>query len=288
MKRSPAPTVALAAVLLAGCGARATATSPPGDPPAAGGSSPRAVAMRAVEHVLATAPLPPGIRPATAKEAQGKRPQSTPLDDNLVQLHRTYVVALGLGPAIEWFSAHRPPDLQSPGGTSSASGPDGVTSQGVEFDGRATRLYDGLEEQVGVFPLDDSHSVVRVDAMATWLPQRTAAERAPEDATAVVGTRVSGIGARPQRFRLTGRPVRELARALDGLRPTNAYGMINCPNDDGAADRLRFLGRTSDPVFHVAASGCAFIGVTVDGKPQPGLSGGYLVDKLLNRLLAGR
>jgi hypothetical protein len=130
--------------------------------------------------------------------------------------------------------------------------------------------------------------VVRVDAMATWLPQRTPAERAPEVATAVVGTRVSGIGEQPQRFRLTGRPMRELARLLDRLRPVNAFGSINCPNDDGAGDRLHFLGATSDPLFHVAASGCAFVGVTADGKRQPLLSGGGLVDKLLDRLLAGR
>ncbi|MGC4111850.1 MAG: hypothetical protein QM747_15810 [Nocardioides sp.] len=272
-----------AAVVLAGCGSHSPVAGPPAPTYPDG---PRGVTIRVVEHVLATAPLPNGARIATSAEARGKGPQSWPRDNNLVERHRTYLVPLGLSAALQWFTVHPPRALQSNGGTSTASGPDGVTAEGLEFDGPSTHLYNSLEEQVGVFPVDDSHSVVRIDGMATWLPQPTTAERVPADSTAVVGFQVTGIGDPRRHFHLTGHPMRELAHLLNHQWPINNFGLINCPNDDGRHDLLRFTGGSRSPVFQVPASGCDFISVTADGSRQPALNGGYLVDKLLTRLLA--
>lgn len=283
-----------ASALLVGCGSRTTASpsDTASDPTRPAGAStaqtPLEVTARVVERVLSRAPLPSGTRAATAQEAHGKGLQSRPMDENLVDRHRVYVVPFALDQAVSWFSSHPPPGLDSSGGTSSSGSPDGLTSEGLEYDGRSTRLYNNLDEQVAVYPLDDSHAVVRVDALATWLPQRTADERVPKDATAVVGFRIARAGARPEHLRLTGAAVRELARLLDEERPINAFGAINCPNDDGARDRLHFIGGTPDPVFHVAASGCGFIGVTADGAAQPALGGGYAVDLALRKILSDR
>jgi hypothetical protein len=283
-----------ATALLAGCGSRTTIAIPRSTgsnettPAAATAKTPLAVTESVVERVLSRAPLPSGTRGATVKEAQGKGLQSRPMDQNLVDRHHVYVVPLAIDQAVTWFAAHPPPGMGSTGGSSTTGGPEGVTSEGLEFDGRATRLYNNLDEQIAVYPLDGTHAVVRIDALATWLPQPTAEERVPGDATAVIGFRIARGGATPERFRLTGSAVRELRRVLNNERPVNAFGAINCPNDDGTRDRLHFVGATPDPVFRVAASRCRFIAVTTDAARQPTLNGGFAVDQALQKILSGR
>lgn len=286
MRRTALVAAAITPVLalVAGCGHHTAGGS--GDAPGATGSGPQAVTQRAVDRLLADAPLPAGARDATTDQAQGKGPQSTPAeDDHLVTAHQVYVVPLGLDDAASWFTAHPPAGLEY-SGTSAASGSDGVTSHGVEFDGRGTRTYGHVEQQVGVFPLDDSHSIVRIDVQADWFAKRTAAEHIPDDVTSVVGVRVTRNPTGVRHFRLTGPPVGQLAHMINHLRPVQLFGIVNCPNDTGAHDRFEFLGASGSLVVRVAPSGCAWVDVSADGVRQPVLEGGYAVDQLLGRLLA--
>jgi hypothetical protein len=275
-----------ATTLLAGCAQHSTSTTPVGTAPAPAGRDPRSITIREVERILAQARLPDGARAATAHEAAGKELQTYPNDKNLVDRHGTYVIPLGYQDAISWFDDHPPPHLQS-AGTSSVSGPEGLISAGLEFEGHATLAYDSLAEQVAVYPIDDTHAVVRVDGLAVWLPRRSDDERVPPGATAVHVARVVQGGANPQRFTLNGSAVHRLAHVVNTQRPTS-NGIVNCPNDNGAYDVLHFTGSTPDPVFRVDASGCGFINVTNDGVTQPALSGGYAVDRVLRKVLICR
>lgn len=186
MQRIVLASAALVCVptVLASCGARpdprsTTPVAPVATGPEATGLDAKAATQREVEHLLARAPLPDGARDATAAEAKGKPWQSMPAeDDHLVTMHHVYVVPLGLDDATSWFTAHPPVGVTS-SGTSSAYGSDGVASHGIEFELPRARLYSAVEQQVGVFPLDDAHSVVRIDVEADWLVLRSLAEHVP-------------------------------------------------------------------------------------------------------------
>lgn len=276
--------IAIVAVfLVAGCAQQSTMTVPAG-PPSSDDHSPRVITVQVVERILARAPLPKGTRTATAEEARGKQLQDHPADPNLVDRHATYVVPFGFQVAIAWFKDHPPAGLRLDE-TSIGRGPDGPIAAGVGFGGRSTWAYDALAEKVAIYPLGTGHAVVRIDGLAVWRPQPTADERVPMDATAVQVVRVTRAGAKPQRFILTGRPVRQLARALNQQRPIN-NGPVSCPNDYGGYDHLHFTGATPDPVFKVESSGCGFITVTTNGVSQPALGGGRTVDRLLTDILA--
>lgn len=273
----------VAVFVLAGCAQQSTVTVPAGPPPSHD-HSPRAITLRVVERILARAPLPSGTRTATAREASGKQVQGHPADPNLVDRHATYVVPLGFHAAIAWFKNHPPAQLKLDE-NSMLRGPHGPIAAGLGFAGRSTWVYDELAQQVAIYPLDQTHAVVRIDGLAVWRPQPTSAERVPPNATTVHVLRVTSAGAKPQRFTLTGRPVRQLARELNEQRPIDK-GPMSCPADRGAYDVLHFTGATPAPVFRVDASGCRFITVTADGVSQPTLGGGATVDKMLADILS--
>lgn len=244
---------------------------------------PRAITLRVIKLTLAQAPLPHGTRPATAQEADGKSAQMLAADPNQLDRHATYVVPLAYQQAINWFKGHTPPGLK-PSGTSTATGSDGPTIEGIYFAGPNTITYDALMEQVAVYRLDSTQVVVRIDGSAIWLPARTAAESAPFDATAVDVIRTTRLGAAPQHFTLTGSAVRRLAQTLND-QLTLSNGSRSCPADVGASDVLHFTGSTPDPIYRVQASGCASITVTNNGVDQPTLDGARAVDRVLVGLL---
>lgn len=283
MKRGP--VVVAATLLLAGCAQQTTTALVPGGPASSPGENgPQAVTTRTVERVLARAPLPRGSKAASAAESRERQPWSRLVDPDLVDRSATYVVPLGFRPAVSWFKANPPAGLKlSEDGDE--RGPKRAISAGLGFSGASTKAYDSLGEEVSIYPLDNTHTVVRVDAMAIWLRRPTKAERVAANATAVQVKRVTSAGARAQQFTLTGAAVHELASVLNRQRPAS-MGVMSCPIDNGAYDVLHFTGASSDQTFTVQVAGCGVITVTSNGARQPSLSGGAEVNKTLTGILA--
>jgi hypothetical protein len=190
-------------------------------------------------------------------------------------------VPLGLQDAVTWSESHPPPHLRSDG-TSSVGGPDGTDSAGVEYTERATRDHHGLTAEVAVDPLDDTHAVVRVDALAAWLPRASP----PHGDRRARRTGEQG-GRCPAALHPAG-PSRAGARARREPAAAGVGGLFDCGDDDGGHHVVHFTGGVPDPTFVVGGSGCGFIDVRTDGVTQPGLTGGFAVDDELTRILRGR
>lgn len=70
--------------------------------------------------------------------------------------------------------------------------------------------------------------------------------------------------------------VRKLVALINGLSPP-LPGIRNCPADFGDGLTLTFRASPHGPPLAVATaelSGCQGVGLTIGGKPQPGLQGG--------------
>jgi hypothetical protein len=131
-------------------------------------------------------------------------------------------------------------------------------------------------------------TVIRVDAVVTWIPGKSVAERIPASAVSVTITGYPGLDpARGEKTRsavvTAGATVRKIATLVDGLQLASA-GAFSCPADTGRSLRLVFrsVHGAELAVLVVPANGCQFVSVTIGGAPLPGLGGQGFANEVLS------
>ena len=141
-----------------------------------------AVTQQAAEMLAAGVQLPAGaVASSTAPTATLEQPMNSPGSKNLIDVARFYTVPGTIDAVLAYAKAH-PPAGTYADGTSSSSGSDGITSQGVMFSRIATHDYAAPALWVVATNLGGGVAV-RIDAQLVWRPVRTVAEYAPVNAT---------------------------------------------------------------------------------------------------------
>lgn len=121
---------------------------------------------------------------------------------------------------------------------------------------------------------DGDHVDVSLGSQVIWTPAKTAIETIPASVTSATldydGSGYNYFGLDSRRV-VTGATLAQLRAAINP-NPTGWIGGRSCPADfgDDATLTMRYSGHAV--VFTIATSGCEGIGVTSDGKAQPGLT----------------
>lgn len=126
-------------------------------------------------------------------------------------------------------------------------------------------------------------TTVRVNAEVRWIPAKPADERVPAAATVVTVAVLPGMVVRPTMpapVTITDpAKVHEIVTATDAL-PLRGNVHVLCPADLGESVRLTFAAEPGGPALAVAVAstgGCGVVNLTVNGGPQPPLSGGTVL-----------
>jgi hypothetical protein len=213
-------------------------------------------------------------------------PPATP---DVVDYHHWWVV-LGESPAavLQYIQAH-PPRGGRPGGSGSSGGPARPTVNGIGFTWPAEPGRLGTRWLVvEAVRLADGSTGVRADSQVVWIKPRPASEHIPAGSRRLVlttsrfGRLIQGpIGVRSPAA------IRHVVKLLNAL-PAWQPGAIACPLDWGSQIRLVFYdGRKARPlaVARVDPSGCGLVELTIEGRRQPPLQGGFALAGRLSHAL---
>jgi hypothetical protein len=287
MKVATVVTVAvIASALAAGCGSvrapgrPAAAGSRPAPvaaagPPTAAGN--RELAAGQARWLMSLAPVPAGAKALRRAPASLSGPaMGTPGVGSLIDMSRSWRLAMTLGQALAWLQAHRPRGL-SQDGSSNGWGPGQGTTAGYSYGGHSSPAWQSADLEVGVAGAGGGATVLRADAVVVWLdpvplpdsgPGRRvhlnvttgcpAADNSvagvtnqgaglhrlllpPAAPTAGLECRYYGLNGRPFRLRgqtsLTAAAAGQVARTMQRLPLSHTVGgMFSCPMDDGSAE----------------------------------------------------
>lgn len=178
--------------------------------------------------------------------------------------------------AADWIGRHAPTSSTAASGGSAGGPGEQVWFQG--FDRAPTALLSRrtLEVQAVAF---GGGTLLRVDAVVLWLPQRSANTRIPSGVTRLTVLALPGPGAvtrtpagpAPARSATVTDQglLRQVAALVDAL-PSAPKGVFSCPADTGATLRLEFYTGGSSPAVVVDSrnSGCLRADLSVRGGPQ--------------------
>jgi hypothetical protein len=215
-------------------------------------------------------------------------PPATP---NVVAYHHWWVV-LGASPAavIQYVNAHPPR-----GGRFRVAASFGLRGQptlsGIEFSWPTEPRRLGLRWLgVEAVALEDGSTGVRADSQVVWITVRSKSDHIPPGARRLVltTTRFGRIIQGPLTVTSPG-AIRRAVRLLNGL-PAAQPGAAACPADFGSLIRLAFYARESPgarplAVAVVDPSGCGLVRLTIRGRREPPLGGGFTLVKRLSRAL---
>lgn len=216
-------------------------------------------------------------------------PFSTPDTPNLVDYHHWWVV-LGQSPAavVQYVKDHPPPGSRSGlSGSSSGPGKPTLTAVGFAWPDEAGRL--GTRSlTVDVVQLADGSTGVRADSQAVWIEPRPKFEHIPAGARRLVLTTTQSrrLIQGPLTFRSPG-AIHRVVRLLNAL-PAIQPGVSSCPADSGTLIRLAFYrGMSARPLAMalVDPSGCGVVGLTIRGRREQPLAGGFALARRLSRVL---
>jgi hypothetical protein len=237
--------------------------------------------LQFVEQALAGAPTLPGATltdhaPTTALD----EPSGILSNGNLIDRAAFWTAPGTLADAISYFVANPPTGTTLDGtGTAGNANTNTIDEQSLTF--LFTAPSAGSEDaqlQIAVVPLG-SGVAIRVDAAASWLPTKSAAEYIGlvTSVDVTVYRTALGAGGTPAaptvRRTLTGAAAQRLAAAIDAL-PVDTPGVRHCPSGRGFSDELLFhaAGRTINATNTVG--GCGGVSLTADGTTLPRLAGG--------------
>jgi hypothetical protein len=124
-----------------------------------------------------------------------------------------------------------------------------------------------------------------------WITPRPASERIPAGSRRLVltTTRFGHIVQGPLTITSRG-PIRRAVRLLNAL-PASQPGVFSCPADMGSQIRLTLYRGASGPPLAVAVvdpSGCGLVGLTIHGRRQSPLAGGFTLARRLSHALGIR
>jgi hypothetical protein len=227
-------------------------------------------------------------RPAGATARALAQPPSVPADPDVAYDHDFWVVS-GEPQAVLTKEADLVPSRFTAMGGGSSGGPGTPT---VEFDSYSLPPVAGVLTartlDISVAATSAGQTVIRVDAIVTWIAAKPAAERIPASAVSVTITGYPGLDPAPgEKTRsavvTAGVTVRKIATLVDGL-PLAPAGALSCPADTGRSLRLVFrsVHGAELAVLVVPVSGCQFVSVTIGGVPLPGLDGQGFANEVLS------
>jgi hypothetical protein len=274
---------------LAGCGTVHTAEGPSAGvvnashpAPSSQARTPRQRAEADAESILKAFVAPPGataLRGAPSLPAGTLNgPASRALTPDLVDDVSWWRVPGQPDAVLAWEKTHLPRRFSLFGW---GSGYHGAGTMWDEFSlPGVPGVLSQRELQVQAVSDGDGQTVIRVDAQDAWLPAKPASERVPAGVTAVTITAVAGMAA-------SGKPpapvtvtdpskVARIVSLVDGL-PVVPPGTYGCGAMTGRELRLTFRSGAHGAALAVATAnvgGCPDVRLTIDGKPQPGLSEG--------------
>jgi hypothetical protein len=297
-----------AAVLLAlsGCAAQPKSepgTGPAGAPtttmiPAAPGiaveqaRTPKQRAENDAAQILAAFVPPPGATRLSAAPADLTQPVQTPGTPDLVDKAGWWQVPGNASGLLGWETRHLPHRFASTGAAVGDPPVGGYPMDASMFSlPPVPAVLDSRQLVVEVHYDGRGHTNIRVDAQVTWIPARSASERIPADASVVTIAHTMDMNTRtpaPKPVTITNpATVRRVAALINAL-PVSLPGTFHCPMDGGAALVLTFRAKAGGQalaVAHLATEGCQQVGLTIAGKPQPGLGQVGAGDSVATRVL---
>jgi hypothetical protein len=297
-----AAAVAVAAIALAGCANGSASTADGSAAPAAPAASTAATAQPTsagttaateADRILATFAPPSGAHRLTSVADAQKllaAPLSGPATPN--QVDRVQFWSVTGTPAAVTKAVPKPSGATT--SFSTAGGAANGSAVGVTFGWPATSVLDTRELQVAAAS-GPSGTVLRVDAIVTWLPSRPANTLIPATVTSVTMDTTPGIVRAPGQdthayHQVTSNDaatVRGIVTALNSA-PVQQPGGYHCPMDTGAHMMLSFRHDTSGAVdarATIGTSGCSLITVSVTGGGTVTLTGGRDVGAKVAALL---
>jgi hypothetical protein len=232
-------------------------------------------------QILASFVAPPGARRQPTAPPSSPRlagPIQTIGTPDLVDKASWWLVRGEPQALLGWEERHLP-NRFTHSGSATGDGPVGVNPTWADFYAlpAITGVLDQRELLVEVVDAGHGQTAIRVDAQVTWIPARPASERVPSAARVVTIAQVPDMNSHvppPKPVTITDpAEVSAIAALIDAL-PVSPPGTFHCPMDAGAALVLTFRARPGGPPLAIAQDaleGCQFVGLTIGGKPQPGL-----------------
>jgi hypothetical protein len=280
----PGALIAVLAVFAVGIGA--AQASKPGR-----GASQKRIAQSAAGRLLGAFRAPPGAQRATKDPGPqaflGSSPQR-PATPNLVDRHGFWRVPGTTDDALHWIQGHLPSRAHQVGG-GFAGGVGRLSTFFVIYGLPAgNRAIASRRLLVAVANLH-SGTAMRVDAQVIWLTTRPASERIPAGVRSVriVAQRPGQPASAPQTV-TDAAHVAHIVSLVDGL-PAAQPGAYSCPADTGPLVDLGFISGGPNPrrlaTAQADASGCGGVSLSINGRPQPALTGGPKLIGQLNALL---
>jgi len=268
--------VAAAGLLAAGCSSghpsARESTSTTVGPSAV---TPKQAANSLGRQMLDDAVLPAGARPSRAPAPNLlNEPGSVPAIGNLVYGHRLWTVNEDPRAVYRWLQVR---GLRGFGRSMTSTGSNGgVPIWGVEFDlaSNPPNITEAALEY-GIISDASGHAVVRVDSVVGWAQPRPANEVVGAADKFVIVTVVHIDGSIGKRVVVTDpKVVQPIVRAFNQLRVSPPEGPHGCPpmGEHTVSYQVAFATSATAPPDVVASIGkCGNIGVTVKGRPAPGL-----------------
>ena len=254
----------------------AVAAFPTAGPPS--GLHSRAAALALADALLAAMPLPPGAVRQAGDPPKALAPGTSAAVDTKVDVVRWYTVPGTRDESFDWLRAQHPGGFSlAESQTSSGPGPADSNPRFLTLDASTTSRQPLGDTEVTVLK-DGGHADLRVSAEVIWTPAKPTIELVPGSVTTGAlhyhrERTAAGLPELDQQITLTAAQLGRLRRLLNPMPPV-APGESSCPEaPDEATLFLRYGGHLV--VFAAELGGCGFITISVDGKQQPYLRGGY-------------
>jgi hypothetical protein len=219
-------------------------------------------------------------------------PPATP---NVVDDHSWWVLSESPSSVLQYARAHPPRGGRAGlSGASSGGGRPSVTGIGFSWPALPGRLSTRWL-MVEVVRLREGSTGLRADSQVVWITPRPASEHIPAGSRRLVltTTRFGHVIQGPLTIRSL-RSIRRAVRLLNAL-PAAQPGTTACPFDGGSQIRLAFYrsedtgtGAQALAVAKVDPGGCGLVSLTIRGRGQPPLAGGFTLARRLSHALGVR
>jgi len=307
MRLAPTSAALLLTVSAAGGGVAiaATAGTRATDAARSAASPPRTIAENEAaahaeaEALLAQVPLPPGATPSATEPAGDDsllaRPAEGPPDTpNVVDDHDWWVLPGTPREALAYIKAREPAEARYNFTHGSGGGPGEPQNEFMVFTWPPVAgVLDTRQLALEAVQLPGHSTGLRADAEVVWLTPRPASEVIPAGARVMRISVLDVIALKIKQRPLVVTNPRRIARVVALLNALPAWqpGVSGCPNDSGVRVRLVLRLRrhlTPQAVADINPEGCGGVALTIAGKRQPALEGGFALMAKIERVLGIR
>ncbi len=293
---------AVAVTMMAGCGTvragkteatpkvagRLPAARTAGTGPIAGSAK---QAQRLADELLSRLVLPAGTHPVPWHPPPVLQQTGIALGvPHQADVHRLWLVPKSMPALAGYIRAHPPAGLPFQGFGQAGSGGQ-ITSEQTTFFMRSPPA--GIEQAqlvLEIAPAGQNHSTLRADGEVIWYPPRSAAEYLAPARFHAVTVAASFLNPKPHVVRRTFTSpavIARLARFLNSL-PATPGGLVGCPMVSSSYSLAFRSSAAARPYLTATTSACGSVGITVNGRTQPGLADPQaLIIRAITAALAG-